>query len=163
MRRLRIASPKADNWQKKGDLQSALAELEQGLQSYPDEQRAGKPRMARLRAQIRKEREAVAGELRRIDDSAKSAGQAAETRAVEDPRSRHRGREPGRTREIADLAAATIRVLEHRAKELRREHLRGVVAANRKRVLIVRRLRQGCCWLPSSPYRRCSGARRKFR
>ena len=124
----------ADEFQKKGDLQSALAELERGLQSYPDEQRLAAPRSA-LAGQIRQEREAVAGELRQIDESAKSAGQAAELDAL---RIRAAGiaAENQADREIADLAAATIRVLEHRAKELRREHLRSLVAANRKRLLM---------------------------
>ncbi len=126
---------KAEALRQQGDLRGALAELERGLQSDPDEQRL-KTQHDALTAEVRRAREAAAAELASIDESAKAAGRASDL-------------DPLRTRalaiaaanredtEIAALAAATIRGLEERAKELRRERLRGLIAANRKRILVI--------------------------
>ncbi len=126
---------RAEQLAQQGDLRGALAELEQGLQTYPNEQRL-KARHVALSGEIRKARETASAELRRIDDSGKKAAQASEIEPLR-VRATEIAAANQQDTEIATLAAGTIRGLEQRAKDLRREHLRGVVAANRKRVLII--------------------------
>ena len=125
---------KAEKLRGEGDARSALAEVERGLRSYPNEDRLKKLR-DKLAAQIRKERDRLVEELRRLDQSAKAARQAAE---IEPLKSRAAAIAAGNQSdtELANLAAATIGNLEQRTKELRREHLRGLLVANRKGLLI---------------------------
>jgi eukaryotic-like serine/threonine-protein kinase len=126
---------KAEQLAKQGDLRGAVAELEQGLQTYPNEQKL-KTRHGALSGEIRKAHEAASAELQHIDDSGKRAAQASEIEPLR-VRATEIAAANQQDTEIATLAATTIRGLEQRAKDLRREELRRVIAANRKRVLII--------------------------